>query len=636
MFIVIILAIIFSPLSVSAATEHVPQSVITCVDRLSAQSDNPASGALSFQAYAWWYINCFKNFDATRLLPSYTDDSIKDLPGASCIVEVERAYLHATSSPAQALQMYTVGIANCHQKFSSALTVTALGTEQLPPSAAALVQVPAPVMQCVTKLASEYTARGDNSMSALTTYTAQYRACFVNNGAEKILPSNTGDGVKDFSGASCLVSAQYEYDNAEKGKAATATFTKSVNKCYEQFPTVIEPEPASGTAQLIFTDAYDDKTVLSDEDKIKLVNCVRQYLTDSTSSPSAEQDRLIAACFSAVAMPNIAQSYQNAATIIDCARDATGITGLANITTITDKQRAYYEQCVTSKVIVPLTTGAAVAAVPLAAGFGNIFLYLQFLFTQPAMLLARRKGNRGKVVDSLTTLPLDLSTVRLLRLPERTIVKTIVTGSTGDYIFVPPPGDYALDALRRDYVFPSTYHDGYRGESLNVDSADDVINKVVPLDRKEIIISVSKFLFAKWRRRIGVVLAFGAPLVSLVGAVLTPKWWAIGLTIFQFALLALFYRLGRGHQTRVFGVVKDEQGKTLSGTVVSLFDKKFNKLLYYSVTDLFGRYTLPEVQGVFAISFAKDGYTVFQRDFNLSDTLSSADIMLTKKTTATV
>jgi len=498
------------------------------------------------------------------------------------------------------------------------------------PAVAAPQHIPSVVVLCVDDLNVQYNTSVTTMPVQL--YSKKFIDCFLSAGAANILPSNSGDTVQDVSGAACVVAAERDFVNSEEGTVmAEKTFTTTMNACYKQFPPFSGATTTDYGVTGQFTDVYDETAPLTTEESLKLADCLRPFVVDSTSSPTADQNRQIAACFTASARPNVAQSYENMATIIDCARDATSIVGLSNITSLTKKQQAYYEKCVTTKVIVPITTGAAIVAVPLASGFGNILLYFQFLFTQPALFFARRKGNRGKVVDSLTAVPLDLSTVRLLRLPERTVVKTIVTGASGDYIFVPPPGDYALDAVRRDYSFPSQYNDGYHGESLSIATSDQVVNNSVPLDRKEINISVRRFLLAKWRRRFGTVLAWGAPTVSIIGAVLTPKWWTIALCIVQFLLLALFYRLSRGSHIRVFGIVKDEQGKTLSGVVVSLFDKKYNKLLYYSVTDLFGRYTLPEAFGVFAISFIKPGYTSFQRDFTLSDTLASADVMLTKK-----
>lgn len=483
----------------------------------------------------------------------------------------------------------------------------------VPRFAHAASHLPAPILQCTKELSTAFTNQEHTETPMdVSVYSNAYRQCFVQNGGEALLPVNTGVGYKDFGGASCLVAAEIEYLAGNKTATDEKVFQLAVATCYKENKPPAEALDTS-PVQLHFVTS-SSKSLMQGlrEASPELIACLQKNVATLTTTPTAEQDRAIGKCFTDAGMADTALGYTNFASMLDCAHETSGVSSFSEFTSLTPQQITYYQHCVLSRVVVPGATVAAAAAVPLAVGIPNFLLYIQFLFTQPAMFFIRRKTSRGKVIDSITTAPLDLSTVRLLALPERKTIKTIVTGSTGDYIFVPPPGEYALEVRRHDYVFPSTYGtvaaEYYRGGSISIKKSDEVVNVLVPLDRSLITVSHLRFWFTKWRRTIALGISIVAPILSLFAFIVVPHVWTGLAAAVQTLIFVSLFSITRKSGERPYGVVKTATGSALTGVVVSLFDTQYHKLLYYHITDIFGRYVLPEVRGSFTVTFSKNGY----------------------------
>lgn len=531
----------------------------------------------------------------------------------------------------------------------SAIAFLAFGAvfSATPALAFTFAEPPDAVDECLVQLGDTFSGGG----ISYQTFINRYRACFVDNGAGDLLPANLREQAAVSDSGDCLVAAQKIYaasvqeclfqyawsqgdSDAEpteeqmraevdrcRGGEAEAAYQKSAAACN----VLAAPKNSIwDTPVLQDTLAHlgDDYRTLSATSALALAACIEAVPFDEkNNTPDAEVQERVGDCFNQVGLASLARVYTNTAVTINCAEETSGITGARDLIHLDDRQQAYFEQCVTERA-VPVAVAASAAAVPLAAGAHNMFLFFQFLFTQPAMLFTRRKVARGQVLDSLTVAPLDLSAVRLFSLPSKKLIKTMVTGMSGQYLFVPPPGNYELEASKPGYVFPSERlaedKTHYRGGPIAVQTKDDVVNHRVPLDPAVLSTSVGRFVFTKWKRRLAATLAFVAPILSLAAFFLTPRWWTATLVLAQALLLLLFIRLSRRPRRRLFGVVKDSRGRGLSGVVVSLFDPKFNKLLYYYVTDLFGRYVLPEAQGTFILAFKKKGFAVEQKNITLT------------------
>ena len=93
------------------------------------------------------------------------------------------------------------------------------------------------------------------------------------------------------------------------------------------------------------------------------------------------------------------------------------------------------------EVAAPVVASAVAVGTTAVVGWAQLFGYLRFLFTQPALLFKRRKRHGwGVVYNSLTKLPLDLVIVRLVNVNSGKVVQTRVTDSHGRYVFFPAIG----------------------------------------------------------------------------------------------------------------------------------------------------------------------------------------------------
>lgn len=490
--------------------------------------------------------------------------------------------------------------------------IIALGFCILPGLANADASLPPAVVTCVADLNQAF-ASTTGAMS-VQVYTDRYRHCYLDNQAGELLSANMQTEVAVSPVADCLLNINAQTSAAYASSAAECYRTNSFGGIWDT--------PALREALINQMNDYHD---LTPEQGTQLYACVASLHFD-VGVPSSTVQRSLASCFSAVGLQGLATLNVDTAVVIDCARDTSGINGVGDLTHPSVKQEAYLEKCVSAK-LAPAALGIGALAVPLGAGMNNIFLYLQFLITQPALLFAKRKLVRGKVFNSYTKTPLDLSTVRLFTADNK-LQKTIVTGMSGDYLFVPVPGTYRLEVVKPGYVFPSQLKDGanYRGGAIAIQHTDEVINSQVPLDPTVEQLSVGSFVAKRFKQRLATVVACLAPLMSLLALIITFRWWTIVLFILQLAFLFLFFRLS--HRVKPFGVVKDAKGRTLAGVVVSLFDPRYDKLVYYYVTDIFGRYALPEATGSFMLSFTKTGYAKYQENITLGDASTKAPIVV--------
>lgn len=328
-------------------------------------------------------------------------------------------------------------------------------------------------------------------------------------------------------------------------------------------------------------------------------------------------ERAVADCFSKEGFLNTADLYEKTAVVIDCANETFGSVGVKSFGDAFNpddkKAEAYLEQCILKKTSGVIAALAAVN-IPFASGIYNVALYAQFLFTQPLLLLARRRRKSwGHVFNAFTKQPVDLGLVRLFDYKNKKLLRSMVTGRKGTYFFLVDPGDYKVEVEKSGFEFPSSAakhekHEAYYfGEKIPIDSEDDVIDKQVPVDPEGFDLSIRAFKWRKWKYRITLFIALIAPLSSIFSFIVIPKWWTGILLLAHVLLLVLFIRLGVKRHKR-YGTVYDEDKKTMSGVVVSLFSKQYNKLIGYHVSDIFGRYFFPAAEGEFTIRFDKKGF----------------------------
>jgi|GEM_PF-4196875 len=254
------------------------------------------------------------------------------------------------------------------------------------------------------------------------------------------------------------------------------------------------------------------------------------------------------------------------------------------------------------RIVAPAVVVAGAANVAAGLGFGQVLVYLRYLFTQPFTLLRLRKRKKwGTVYHAFTKQPVDLAIIRLVDVETGRIRESKVTDTEGRYMFVAPKGLYRLEitkpgftgfsehlhGLREDRAFTDLYH----GETITVSEDGATIAYSVPLDpvgvvrsAKEVIKDHSRKLLRHTVSILGIAIAFLSLLIS-------PTPFVGTLLALHIVFYLLFKKLAHLKLADRYGVVLDgEKEHPLDRVVVRVFDAVYNKLVDTKVTDKKGRY----------------------------------------------
>lgn len=264
---------------------------------------------------------------------------------------------------------------------------------------------------------------------------------------------------------------------------------------------------------------------------------------------------------------------------------------------------------------------AATSVVVLASSF-SLFPFLQYLFTAPILFFARRKRKAfGVVYSAATKLPVDLAIVRMFAMPERRLVRSVVTDAKGRYLLAASPGIYAIEVTKRGFAFPSellngkkddgTYLDVYTGQQIEVTERDATISANIPVDPAETAatetprtIALRRFLRVLQHTIavVGIALAFSV-------LVLSPSIFTALMVGIQTVVYILARRLARPRKAKGWGIVYDAVTRAPVGNaVVRLFEPTYNKLVESVVTDHFGRYAFLVGPSEYYVTYDKPGY----------------------------
>ncbi|MCC7357456.1 carboxypeptidase regulatory-like domain-containing protein [Candidatus Uhrbacteria bacterium] len=283
----------------------------------------------------------------------------------------------------------------------------------------------------------------------------------------------------------------------------------------------------------------------------------------------------------------------------------------------------FTQNSVTQEVVetsAPIITALALVNTASALSLFNFLAYLQYLFTQPLLLLfPGRRKKWGIVYHSLTKKPVDLAIVRLMQFETKLVVQTKITNKEGQYSFDVKKGNYLIEVVKPGYVFPSDFLkdskedmdfvDLYFGTKIEIADQNAIISLNIPVDpiaREE---TPQKILWRKALRKLKYGLAFTGVLAGMVIVLIQPTFIHGLLLCGQIAAYLLFRRIATPVRSNKWGSVIDAKTKKpIHNAVVRIFDKKFNKLLETQITDRNGSYGFFVGRNVYYVTAQKVGY----------------------------
>ncbi len=270
-------------------------------------------------------------------------------------------------------------------------------------------------------------------------------------------------------------------------------------------------------------------------------------------------------------------------------------------------------------IIAPAIVVFAAANVVLATGIPLLLNFLGLLFTQPALLFARReKKGYGTIFNSLSKMPLDLAIIRVRDAGTNRVMQTKVTDHLGRYVFFLRPGAFTLEVTKQGFVHPTKYLAGKTEDIAYTDllagaamSASEPLRlaKNIPADPLEETKTPAAIRRTALLRKLQYAFALIGPIVSLVTLLIIPTVLVLGLALAQFAMFFLFRRLAYKKPPKSHGIIRDAAtGKPMPNAIVRIFETTYNKLLETQVTDSRGRYAFLVGQNRYYVTVAKEGY----------------------------
>lgn len=308
------------------------------------------------------------------------------------------------------------------------------------------------------------------------------------------------------------------------------------------------------------------------------------------------------------------------ATVLENAGNVAAATAVAVAQVVEDIRTPETEAA--AQVAAPVAVIATAGATAAAASSFNLLAYLRFLFTQPLLLLRRRKREKwGLVYNALTKQPIDLAIVRLLDAKTGALKQTRITDAQGRYAFLAEVGQYKLQVVKPGFVFPSVtlaqekmdvdLVDLYHGEEIGV-QASATLTPNIPVDPTEKA-EIPKAILRRKRIRKAQHVLGGVGLATAVAALIIQPTVLMGVfTAGQVAMFFLFRRLAIPAKPKNWGIVYDKNTrKPIERVVVRIFDKKYNKLLETQLTDRDGKYAFFAGKNVYYVTADAPGYEHF-------------------------
>ncbi|KKS70777.1 MAG: hypothetical protein UV42_C0044G0002 [Candidatus Magasanikbacteria bacterium GW2011_GWE2_42_7] len=274
------------------------------------------------------------------------------------------------------------------------------------------------------------------------------------------------------------------------------------------------------------------------------------------------------------------------------------------------------------RIVAPAVVVAGTANVAVGFQLPQFFLFLRYLFTQPLLLLRRRRQKSwGTIYGVFDKQPIDLATIRVIDNVTGNIIRSQVTDQKGRYFILLSPGTYRIDVEKKGYTQQSpilklhasdiVYDHLYRvGSVISITEKRSELNVNIPLEpitedipTKDIIRLYTKGVVQYTISTIGL-------LMSLLSYAVSPNRFIALLVCVHIGFFYAFHMLStKRKKTNTVGTVRNILNKKRIGRVViRVFDATYNKLVQTLVTDRKGRYGALVGPSTYYVTYDKRGY----------------------------
>ena len=276
---------------------------------------------------------------------------------------------------------------------------------------------------------------------------------------------------------------------------------------------------------------------------------------------------------------------------------------------------------VNEQVVAPVIIAIGAANVAIGFQLPQIIALLKFFFSQPLLLLRRRKQKEwGVVYNAYTKLPVDLATIRVFSAESGNIVRSQVTDSKGRYFLMLDPGRYRVEIHKigfekgseflhgkeEDSSYTNLYH---MGEEVDVTEKDSALNVNIPLDPTIQDKPTAYIVKEHVKKTVQFTMSLIGLGVSAVSFIISPKPIIAGLLILHILFYAIFHLLAHRKKPGSVGIIRDtSNNETLKNVVVRIFDSAYNKLIDTAVTDRHGQYAALVGPSTYYVTYDKSGY----------------------------
>jgi hypothetical protein len=265
--------------------------------------------------------------------------------------------------------------------------------------------------------------------------------------------------------------------------------------------------------------------------------------------------------------------------------------------------------------------------IALLNGPANFFIILKQILLAIIGLFSTKKKLRGGIVyDVNTGEPIPLVRVDIIDKKTKKIKTTKFTNKEGRYYFLAPPGDYIIEAKKKNYEIINTDKIHLVKSLLNKEdiSAEvklketGVIKKNIALLRSDGGVSSRGFLtiFRILLHYLFKGLFIIGLMFNLWVCYVSPSF--LNFTILGVYILIILFQWLFVGKTK-YGIIVNKEGKPEAFATVNVFDAQTHKLVTRVVTDTKGRYYLLLNPGVYILEIKVADKKTFKQKIKVSE-----------------